>query len=311
MFNFLRNWTKSAEEEAQEQVHSYVDNALTPREKSAFEQKMTQSPLLKAEVQKAQALKAQLRQMPQRAVPRNFTLDPAQYGRPARQPLVQMYPVLRGATALTAVFFVMTLFFNVYLRSGSLASPMASQTAFIPPTAVSGTGKEASADSPTAAEPMADASVTNNQAASEESAGGAAEEALPANSDAMAVAPPPVEGTLPPSVATGITSPTDSSTVTTTESYDLGQIPATATVADGMMAEMAPPTATTSALPREDATDDAGQRIAPTVTPFPTMPPSTFAEPSPAWDWQNATWWVGGLLILLGLLTYSARRQMW
>ncbi len=114
MFDFLRNLTKSAEEKRQEQLHAYLDNALTPPEHRHFEQELAQNTALKAEVDDLRAMKQQLRDLPSRPVPRNFTLDPAVYGRPARQPLFQFYPVLQGATILTALFFITALSLSLF-----------------------------------------------------------------------------------------------------------------------------------------------------------------------------------------------------
>ena len=107
MFNFLRNITKSAEEKRQETVAAYLDGMLSDRERLRFEQEMGQDSGLRTQVDQLRLVKQSLRHLPQRPVPRNFILDPAQYGRPARQPWVQVYPVLRTATALAA-FYLLT-----------------------------------------------------------------------------------------------------------------------------------------------------------------------------------------------------------
>jgi anti-sigma factor RsiW len=114
MFDFLRNLTKSAEEKRQEQLHAYLDNGLTPRERQQFEQELAQDTSLKTEIDGLRLMKQQLRNLPRRPVPRSFTLDPAVYGRPARQPLFQFYPVLQGATVLTALFFVLALSLTLF-----------------------------------------------------------------------------------------------------------------------------------------------------------------------------------------------------
>jgi hypothetical protein len=51
-------------------------------------------------------------------VPRNFILDPAKYGRPARQPWVQAYPVLRAATAMTAFFLIFAFAAGIFTNLG-------------------------------------------------------------------------------------------------------------------------------------------------------------------------------------------------
>lgn len=109
MLNFLRNLTKSAEAKRQEAISAYLDDALTPAERRPFEQQLARDPRLQAEVEQQRLLLQAMRQLPRRPLPRNFTLDPARYGRPQRQPLLNLYPVLRAATALTAVLFVFAI----------------------------------------------------------------------------------------------------------------------------------------------------------------------------------------------------------
>ena len=125
MFDFLRNLTKSAEEKRQETVAAYLDGGLKASEQQRFEQDLAQDAALRTEVEQLRLIKESLRQLPQREVPRNFILDPAQYGRPARQPWVQAYPVLRTATALAAFFFIFALAASIFTNFGMQAAPAA------------------------------------------------------------------------------------------------------------------------------------------------------------------------------------------
>lgn len=130
MLDFLRNLTKSAEEKKQEAVSAYLDGALTPAERQRFEQQLAQDPGLEAELEQQRRLQQTLRQLPSRPVPRSFTLDPARYGRPQPQPLVQLYPALRLATALTAVFLIAVVVLDLLTPAGApsfsgLAEPAA------------------------------------------------------------------------------------------------------------------------------------------------------------------------------------------
>lgn len=109
MFDFLRNITKSAEEKRQEQLHAYVSGSLNARERQQFETLLDADADLRADADALQQLRQQMRQMPQRRVPRNFTLDPALYSKPARQPLFELVPAMRVATVLTAVFLVIAI----------------------------------------------------------------------------------------------------------------------------------------------------------------------------------------------------------
>jgi anti-sigma factor RsiW len=109
MFDFWRNLTKSKAEKQQELLHAYIDNALSPARRQQFEAQLAQDAELRAEVASLRQIKQMVSALPRRPVPRNFTLEPARYGRPAPQPLLQAYPALRLATAMTAVLFVLLL----------------------------------------------------------------------------------------------------------------------------------------------------------------------------------------------------------
>jgi anti-sigma factor RsiW len=115
MFDFLRNWTKSAEEKQQEALNAYLDDALSAQERQQFEKLLADDADLRQEVEQRQALQTQMRQMPRRRVPRNFTLDPAVYGRPQRQPLFQLYPAMRVAAVLTAFFLILAVGSELFL----------------------------------------------------------------------------------------------------------------------------------------------------------------------------------------------------
>ena len=114
MFDFLRNLTKSAEEKKQEAISAYLDGAATPAERRRFEQQLARDPGLQVDLEQQRRLQQALRQLPRRPVPRSFTLDPARYGRPQPQPLVPLYPALRLATALTAVFLVAVVALDLF-----------------------------------------------------------------------------------------------------------------------------------------------------------------------------------------------------
>ncbi len=109
MFDFWRNLRKSKAEKEQEMLHAYIDNALSPSERADFEARLAHDAELRAQVNSIRRMQQLMAAVPRRRVPRNFTLDPAEYGRPARQPLLQAQPVLRVATVLTAVLFVIML----------------------------------------------------------------------------------------------------------------------------------------------------------------------------------------------------------
>lgn len=119
MFDLLRNLGKSDAEKRQEALSAYLDNALSDRHRQEFERLLAADADLRRELEVQQQIRRQMQALPQRAVPRSFTLDPAVYSAPRREPLVQAYPVLRAATALTAFFFVVALALSLYTVNGA------------------------------------------------------------------------------------------------------------------------------------------------------------------------------------------------
>ena len=144
MLDYLRNLRKSAEEQQQEALNAYLDDALAPQQRQQVENELAADANLQADLAQMRALQQQMRQLPQRQVPRNFMLDPALYGRPRREPLIQAYPVLRTATVLTAFIFIFALAANVFLGSASnLASESAESVAMIAESAAESAFEEA------------------------------------------------------------------------------------------------------------------------------------------------------------------------
>ncbi|MBP6017206.1 MAG: hypothetical protein KA586_10845 [Candidatus Promineofilum sp.] len=114
MFDFLRDRGSTAADKRQEALSAYLDKSLTAAERERLEGLMARDTTLRDEMERMRLLKLQMRAMPRRRVPRSFALDPALYGRPQAQPGRQLYPVLRGATALTAFFLIFTLALGMF-----------------------------------------------------------------------------------------------------------------------------------------------------------------------------------------------------
>ena len=131
MLDYLRNLTKSEEEKRQETLNAYLDDALALGQRQQVESDLAQDEGQRAELDQMRLIQQQMRQLPQRRVRRNFTLDPALYGRPQREPLIQAYPVLRTATVLAAFIFIFALAANLFLNGAagmmSSAEPVAMQ----------------------------------------------------------------------------------------------------------------------------------------------------------------------------------------
>ena len=122
MFDWLRELTKSAEIRQQERITAYVDNQLSQAERQQFEAEMRDDAALQAEVDALQRLKTGLRAMPRAAAPRNFLLDPAEFTKPAPAYEARAYPVLRGATVMAGLMFMLLLIFGTLTNGGNLTS---------------------------------------------------------------------------------------------------------------------------------------------------------------------------------------------
>ncbi|MFN2221658.1 MAG: anti-sigma factor family protein [Candidatus Promineifilaceae bacterium] len=109
MFDFLRDLRKSNEEKRQEALTAYLDGALTPAERKRFERLLASDKALRASLEEQRLIKASLRRLPRMRAPRNFTLDPARYGRPAPSTPDRLYPIMRVATVVVAILFVLVL----------------------------------------------------------------------------------------------------------------------------------------------------------------------------------------------------------
>jgi len=325
MFDFLRDLTKSAEEKHQERVHAYLDDALTPRQRQQFEQEMAQDSGLQAEIDHLRLLKQQLRQLPGRPVPRSFTLDPALYGRPARQPLFQFYPVLQGATVLTALFFMVTLSLSLISQPESASAPVASA-----PQALEAPEAE-TVEEPMREEPAAELFV--EESAAEEAA------SAPAVADEAAAATQVVEEE---TVEDLVEEAAEEETVEEEEApagaeageavVSGGSLPQPTTLPPVAEAATPLPTATASQLPRPSATQTAAVRLqteavteadgqdttmdttANNAVEQPSPPAPTLTPPSPratAISPLNlAQIGLGILLIIFGSLTYFVRRRL-
>lgn len=180
MFDFLRDRGSTAEDRQREALSAYLDDALTAAERERLEGQLARDATLRAELERMRVLKLQLRAMPRRRVPRSFALDPALYGRPKAQPMMQLYPVLRGATALTAFLLIFTLALGAFRsqsfdvaapESVAVTEPMAIEEAESFDAAAATTGEELRG-SATAAPQMETAMEAPVEAPAPESAAG-------------------------------------------------------------------------------------------------------------------------------------------
>lgn len=268
MFEFWREWRKSAEEKRQERINAFLDDALSPAERQRFEEELAADAALQAEVARLRVLKQQLRQLPSRPVPRQFMLDPAKYGRPAPQPLFQFYPVLRTATVLTGIFLVIAIGLSMFQSSTQLqgiafqAEPeMVEVTRVVTETVVE------------EGEAMAEEDVAVEELALAETAVQATETPLPAPAVEMA-----------PETAAEAAEEAEVPAEAPAANLAAEEPAAAEGVADGALETPSPmptmtplPTATLSELPRMTATavpadriaEDSGEKAAATAVPAP------------------------------------------
>ena len=129
MFDFMRDRGDGGRQ--QEAIDAYLDNALTPVERARFEAQMAADARLRVEVEQLRLLRLQLRAMPRRRVPRSFALNPAAYSRPKAQPLLQLYPALRGATALSAFLLIFVLALGLFRGQFGVGAPEEAQVASV------------------------------------------------------------------------------------------------------------------------------------------------------------------------------------
>lgn len=115
-----------------ERLSAYLDNELSPAEKSALEARLLREPELKRALNDLRLQVRAMRDLPRLKPPRNFTLSSKQAAaiRPARPAsfLASLFPALRLATAFSTLMFVVVLAF-------SLAQGSALQTATGPAAA--------------------------------------------------------------------------------------------------------------------------------------------------------------------------------
>ena len=306
MFDFVRNLSKSEAEKRQEALSAYLDDALSARQRQAFEQQLAQDADLRRELEAQRLIRQQMRALPRRSVPRSFTLDPAAYGAPRKERLVQAYPVLRAATALTAFFFVAALALSLFSGGGASQTAMMAQTAAEAPMQE---GEIAAAPEMAVEEAAADTAVAATETAVE----------IPADSGALPAAELPFEATV-------VITEAEEAAAENAATEESAALSLPAPAATLPMATQAPSPTTTSASesPRPEATELADIARAATVTSadsaevanvapeqatavaeVPLAPPRA---PVSTPVWLSVV--LGGLLFILLVVTLLTRRRL-
>jgi hypothetical protein len=236
--------------------------------------------------------------LPRRPAPRNFTLDPALYGRPQKQPLLHLYPALRVATTLTAFFFILALFVDL-LAPGAPAPDRLSQSSGAAQVTAVIVEQAPDEEQAVAVEEARPIEITPAEAPAAEMAAEAVAEPTEAAAgmEATSVAPTPPAGEA--EVATLNTA----SAITATN---------TITAADSAL--LSAPTATRSDLPPLGVSATEALRAAtppaeasPASEPLLTQPIEVGTPWTPLRLLQAA---LGAIFIILALVTLLIRRRL-
>lgn len=109
-------------------LSAYLDGQLAQEESKRLEMRLQNEPHLQAALDELRRTRAFLRSQPRLRAPRNFMLTPqmagVDRGRRAQPPA---YPVLRLASSLAMIFFVVLLVGDLYLSAFGLAPALVSR----------------------------------------------------------------------------------------------------------------------------------------------------------------------------------------
>ncbi len=101
-----------------ELLSAYLDGELTHREKEQLEQRLARENALRAVLDDLRGTVALVGDLPRLKAPRNFTLDPAVYGRPLRHRLFTLKSALQLSGALGAAASIALIMLAVLLTQG-------------------------------------------------------------------------------------------------------------------------------------------------------------------------------------------------
>ncbi len=107
------------------QLNAYLDGEMSAAEREAFERRLAQDPALQQELETLRATVALLHMAERVPVPRNFTLDPAVYGRQVRPNWLARLQAARPMALAAAVAAVAIIMGGVLLWNSAMqfASP--------------------------------------------------------------------------------------------------------------------------------------------------------------------------------------------
>jgi hypothetical protein len=148
-----------------EALSAYLDNQLKTKDRVRLESRLNESPELRSALDELRRTRAVLRSQPRLRAPRNFTLTAEMAGvRHGAQPVHGSYPVLRLASILATIFFVLMTVGELAVRTASPAPVTMAVSQNQPAAAPFGMGggagvAEAPAPPPAAEAPVMEASA--------------------------------------------------------------------------------------------------------------------------------------------------------
>jgi hypothetical protein len=120
---------RSDDERRQEALNAYLDRSLPAAERQRLEEQLAADPDLRSELEQLRLVQQRLGALPRLQAPRNFTLDPAVYGRrPSPWPAPRLYQAMRAATVAVALFLVMLVGADVLGLAGRPAAAPSTAT---------------------------------------------------------------------------------------------------------------------------------------------------------------------------------------
>ena len=160
------------------QLNAYLDGELSARERAALERRLVQEPALRAELAALRETVALMKMARRLRVPRNFTLDPAVYGKPIRRSLWERLglPEVSTAALAGAMLAALAVFAGVLIVGGTGAGRRAPSVA-MEAAPVEQAAPEVAFEAESAAGPAEAAALAETEEALEELA---IEEAAPA-----------------------------------------------------------------------------------------------------------------------------------
>ncbi|MBN1120874.1 MAG: hypothetical protein JXJ17_07325 [Anaerolineae bacterium] len=162
-------------------LNAYLDGELSTEERTAFECRLAQEPALRAELDATRVTVALMGMAERIRAPRNFTLDPARYGKPARVSFWDRLGIPTAIMAAVGAAAILLLCVGAFVFLSRGAPPGIGQVAMQEAAAPADMVEEA-----TAAEPSA--KDAEEEPAEEEMA-----EEAPEGEEAYEAAPPELE----------------------------------------------------------------------------------------------------------------------